>query len=66
MFGTYCCKTVDGYGVVFAKVSSFEPRLCSKVEVVGDVEVLRGDVNCDVVRVRNMVRVCTVYRRVSL
>ena len=40
---------------MFAKVSSFEPRLCSKVEVVGDVVVLRGDVDCDVVGVRYMV-----------
>ena len=40
---------------MFAKMGSFEPRLCLKVEVVGDVMVLRGYVDCDVIGVGNMV-----------
>ena len=42
---------------MFAKVGSFESRLCSKIEVVGDVMVLRGNVDCDVIGVGNVVRV---------
>ena len=40
---------------MFAKVGSFESGLCLKVEVVGDVMVLRGNVDCDVIGVGNMV-----------
>ena len=40
---------------MFAKMCSFESRLCSKVKVVGDVVVLGGYVNCDVVGVGNVV-----------
>ena len=40
---------------MFAEVGSFETRLCAKVEVVRDVVVLGGYVDCDVVGVGNVV-----------
>ena len=40
---------------MFAKVGGFEPGLSLKVEVIGNVVVLRGYVDCDVIGVGNMV-----------